>query len=88
MQADSPLLLVDLSENSNIDRVPEHLPSVSSDSNEVLSRELNHDGNRRETSLLSDDELALLLVDLTEGQIRGNGEGDLTRHKGKEKSCP
>ena len=59
--------LVDLSEDSNIDRVPEHLPSGSYGSNGMITlkdtRERNHKGTPRDTSLLSDDESALLLVD-------------------------
>ena len=44
------------------------------------TRERNHEETPRDTIILSTDELALLLVDLTEGQKSGDGAVDFTRH--------
>ena len=84
LPVDSPLLLVVLSEDSNIDRVSEHFPSGSSGPNGMLllnvTRERKHEETPRDTIILSTDELALLLVDLTEGQKSGGRAVDFTRH--------
>ena len=83
LPVDSPLLQVVLSEDSNIDRVSKHFPSGSSGPNGTLllndTRERKHEETPRDTIILSTDELALLLVDLTEGQKSGNGAVDFTR---------
>ena len=84
MPVDSPLLLVVLSEDSNIDRVSEHFPSGSSGPNWMLllndTRERKHEETPRDTITLSTDDLALLLVDLTEGQKSWDRAVNFTRH--------